>query len=158
MSTAATVRIIETLFRDNASRIFVDGGANAIISKVTVLGSNEGFYFLSLAAGTTIIAAISDSVFSGNGYGVYEFSASGGGNVRFSVSRSQFSNNSYGINSEANPSAGTVAVTVSENIVTQNTIGIRQLGTTATLESLRNNTVRQNTTNSTGIINSVSQL
>ena len=156
VTTAANVRILDTLTRDNYNGIFLQGDANATIARTTVLGStNLGVLVYGAVAGTTT-AAISDSVFSGNGYAVDANSVAAGANVSVSVSRSQISSNSYGVLSFAGTGVGTVAVTISGNTITQNPVGIYQGGATATLESLGNNTVRQNGTNSQGTITSVS--
>ena len=148
VSTAANVRILDTLARDNGNGIVLQGGANAIIARTTVLGStNQGVFVNGVVAGTTT-AAISDSVFSGNYVGVEGYSGAAGANVRVSVSRSQISSNYYGVISYAVTAASTDVVTISGNTITQNILGIVQTGA-ATLVSLGNNTIEQSTSSDT---------
>ena len=62
---------------------------------------------------------------------------------RMSVTRSTISNNDYG--ARVYGSTGTAVITLSNSMVTGNRIaGLHQQGTGMTLESLGNNTVRQN--------------
>src|ERR1700682_1004627 len=67
IDTAATVRIIDSLVRDNAWGIHLQGGATVTISGTRVLGNlDEGIWVNGAPAGTTTTAAIGDSVLAAN--------------------------------------------------------------------------------------------
>jgi hypothetical protein len=155
----ATVRIVDSIIRDGSTGIYLDTGATATISGVKVLGNlNAGVLVVNLTASAVTTAAISDSVASGNGYGIYAY-AGAGVTARASVTRATSSNNNYGIAADSGP--GTQVITVSDSLVTGNAqCGLCQYSGagTSTLESLGNNTVRQNTTNAVGTITTVSPL
>jgi hypothetical protein len=158
VTTAAKVRIVDSLIRDNAGDgVHLRDGPTADISGTKLLGNgNNGVTGYGFSAMTTTSAAISDSVISGNaGTGIEVFAQTAGASVYVSVSRSTLSNNAYGIMSINNPNTSAV-VTISSNLVTKNSIlGLMQLGT-AILESQGNNTLRQNGTNADGAIATVS--
>jgi hypothetical protein len=157
VTTAAKVRIVDSLIRDNANYgVYLQSGATADISGTKVLGNaGAGVAVFGLVDMTTTSAAISDSVISGNaGIGIDAYAQTDGASVYVSVSRSTVSNNEYGIVSQSN--SAVVAVTISSNLVTKNSVyGLYQLGT-AILESQGNNTVRQNGIDKFGTIITVS--
>ena len=134
VSTAATVRIVDSLFRNNDTGIKVSGGAVASISGSQFLGNaNIGIYVTDNSVNTAS-AAISRSVVSGSYYG-----------IAFS--------NWLGSSS--------AVLTLSSSTVTGNQIGLYQAaagGGTAVFEVLGNNAVRQNGTPTTGTITSFSTL
>jgi nitrous oxidase accessory protein NosD len=154
VSTAATVRIVDTLIRDCSSGIWLQSGVTAIISRATVLGnSNVGIRVIP-AGPMTSIAAVSDSVVTGNGIGISGYSDNASGVSRISVIRSTITNNSpWGVRSDS--FLGTVLVTLSDSMVTGNAVGLSHNGTDATLESMGNNTIRQNTGPNEGTITTV---
>ena len=156
---AATVRIVDSIIRDSNTGIYLDTGATATISGVKVLGNlNVGVLVAGFSASAVTTAAISDSVASGNGYGIYAYGVAGA-TARASVTRATSSNNHYGITADSGP--GIQVITVSDSLVTGNSqCGLCQYSSagTSTLESLGNNTVRQNTANTLGTITTVSPM
>jgi Right handed beta helix region len=157
----ATVRIVDSIIRDIGNNgVYLYNGATATISGSKILGnSGVGVILYGGIAGTTTTAAISDTVLSGNFIGVDTFSPTAGSIVQASVTRSEITNGSYGAFSAGGD--GTQIMTLSDNLVTGNSYaGLYQItgaGTTI-LESLGNNTVRQNVNNTIGTITTVSPI
>jgi Periplasmic copper-binding protein (NosD) len=154
--TAATVRIIDSIIRDNYWGVYLDGGAMAGISGTKILGNSNGVMVRGGVDNTTTTAAVSDSNVSGNGVGVYAQAVAANAVARVSFIRSTISNNGWGIY-VTDYIVGTQVITVSDSMVTGNNYGLYQAGT-STLESLGNNTVRQNGTNTSGTITTVSPM
>jgi Right handed beta helix region len=155
VTTPATVRIVDSLFRDNAPRgVLLDYGATATISGTKVLGSGqEGIFVQSSIAGETTTAAISDSLVSGSSDAGILVTGSAGATVLVSVIRSTLTNNLES-GARVNGAGGTAVLTLSDSMVTGNpTTGLEGGGYAgSTIESLGNNTVRQNGANTSGLI------
>ncbi|BBJ22521.1 fibronectin type III domain-containing protein [Candidatus Nitrotoga sp. AM1P] len=143
VNTAATVRMVDTIVRDNSVGIGVQGGATAAISKSKFLGNDSGILVQS-AAGTTTTVAVSNTVVTGGGTGIEAFSGTSG-NARINIVRSTVTNNTVeGI--VASATAGTASVTLNKSMVSGNAIGFYK-GTGGTLSSLGNNTITDNGSN-----------
>jgi hypothetical protein len=159
VSTAANVRIVDSLIRDSGTGVYLRGGATATISGAKILGNSDGVYVDGTAI-TATIAAISDSIVMGpNGgrSGVYVVATNVSGTARMSVTRSTLSNNAYG--AFANGAGGVTVLTLSNSMFTGNTtFALYQTGAGSTLESLGNNTVRQNGADTSGTITTVSPM
>ena len=155
VSTAVKVRVVDSLFRDNGSGIYIQNGAKAFIAGVKVIGGAEGISIQGSPSGSTATASISDTVVSGTNFGIYAY-ASNASTVNVSVTRSTSSNNAYGIMAEG---AGTT-ITVSNSMVTGNSAyGFYQAASGPPMfRSLGNNTVDQNGANSSGTITVISGL
>ena len=157
VTTPATVRIVDSLIRDNDNGgVYLHSGATAIISGTKILGNNTvAVYVDGSFTNRVTTAAIADSIVSANYIGVYVNSPAASSTARASVIRSTLSNNDYGLVTGDGP--GTAVLTFSDSMVTGNTInGFWQAGGSK-LESLGNNTVRQNGAN-VGTITSVSPM
>lgn len=151
---AGAVRIVNTLVRDNSSGIWIQGGASADISGTRVQGnSNFGLRVNGNASGLTTTVAVSDCVMTGNAYGISAYADNATAVSRVSVIRSTMTNNQIGVRSES--FLGTVVVTLGGSMVTGNDKGLSQVGAGATLESLGNNILRQNTGLDDGTITTV---
>ncbi len=152
VSTPATVRIVNTLIRDNAFGIWLQSGATADISGTKSLGNSSfGLRVNGNVGGVASTAAVTDCVMTGNAYGISAYADNATGISRVSVIRSTFTNNLIGVRAES--FQGTVLVSLSESMVTGNGKGLSQVGgVSATLESLGNNTIRQNTDANEGTI------
>lgn len=148
VNTAAAVRVADTLVRDNGVGIGVQGGASAAISKSKLLGNDSGILVQS-AAGITSTVAISHSVIAGGGTGI-EVSSSTSGNALVNIVRSAVTNNAVkGI--VASATAGAASVTLNKSLVSGNAIGFYQ-GAGGTLNSLGNNTITDNGSNTGTLI------
>jgi Right handed beta helix region len=154
VSAPAVVRIADSLIRDNDRGLYFDSGATATISGSTIAGStNVAVYVYGTPAGTTTTAAISDTLVTNSYLGVLSTSYTAATVTQISVTRSTISNNQYGVNAEG---TGPAVLTLSKSMVTGNLNGLSQFAAGSTFESLGNNTVRQNGTNATGTITTVS--
>jgi formaldehyde-activating enzyme involved in methanogenesis len=132
------VRIVNTLIRDNQTGVQFAGGVNAVIAGSKILANAGNGILVSGATAAINTTAVSDS-----GTGI-----AATGSTQVAVARSTITNNGTGVSAQG---SGATVVTVSSSMVTGNTTGLAQSGT-ATLELLGNNTVRQNTLPSTGMI------
>jgi hypothetical protein len=155
----AAVRIVDSLIRDNKYGLFLQGGVIASISGSKILGSSQiGVNVLGAVASTTTTAALSDTTLSGNYIGVQTFSPDATATARASVTRSTVVNSNHaGLVSDVGN--GIQIMTISNNLVTgtSNCGLLQNTGTgTTVLESLGNNTVRQNGTDACGTITTVS--
>jgi hypothetical protein len=147
VNAAVSVRIVDTLMRDNDTGIQLQGGAITDISGSKFLGNNNGIHTASTSSSVTS-TTISDSIVSGGGTGIETISSSTGG-ARVQMIRSSVTNNLTGVKSSA--SGGTAPVTLSESMVTGNVVGYEK-GTGGSLVSLFNNTITDNGSNIGGPI------
>jgi hypothetical protein len=151
VSTAASVRIVDSLIRDNNDGVYVAEGPSVAIFNSKILGAaNAGIYVLGVVASTTTTVAVSDSLLSGSNVAINAFGYVSSAIVRVSVTRSTLSNNSYGMVVDSGLAAGVIG----NSMVTGNGIALSQSGT-AVLKSLGNNILDQNDANSSGTITGV---
>ena len=142
VNSAASVRIVDTLVRDNDTGIKLQGGSVTDISGSKFLGNNTAIFATSTASPFTSVV-ISDSIVTSGGTGI-KATSSGSGNSRTNMIRSSVTNNLEGITSSA--SAGTAPITFSDSMITGNVVGYNK-GTGGTLVSLVNNTITDNGSN-----------
>ena len=145
VNAAASVRIVDTLIRDNDTGIQLQEGAVSDIAGSKFLGNGNGIHTASTSSAVTS-TTISDTIVTGGGTGI-EAISSGAGSARIQMIRSSVTNNLTGIKSSA--SAGTAPVTLSESMVTGNLVGY-EVGTGGSLVSLGNNTIANNGSNING--------
>ena len=145
VSTAAKVRVIDSLVRDNQHGLQFSHGATAEIANTKVLGNSlYGIFVLADTASTVTTGTVTGSVASGNAYGILALATNATGTARVSVINTTASNNgTTGIQSEGD--GGAALVHVGYSLVTTNAYGLAQVGG-GVLETLGNNIVRANTT------------
>ena len=157
--TAATVRVIGTLLRDNSEAIRLEGGPTADISRTVIVGSGTyGILAHGNTPGTTTSAVVSDTIISGDIFGIWSIASGANANAHVAVIRSSITNANNGVASSNYTGAGTALLTISESLVTRNNVGLRreQASTSsATLRSFGNNTLDQNLTDTFGTITTV---
>ncbi len=156
VTAPATVRIVDTVIRNTSFGIWIQGGATASIAGTKVLGNGTiGLRANGNVGGLVTTVAVTDSVLTGHGFGVNAYADNATAVSRVSVIRSTITNSQEGVRSEC--FQGTVLVTVSDSMVTGNGTGLVQTPDPgcATLESLGNNTIRQNTNPTAGTITAV---
>lgn len=139
VNTAATIRMVNTLVRDNDIGIELQGGATADISGSKFLGNGSGILAQS-TAGLITTGMISDTVVTGGGTGIEAFSGTTGSS-RINMVRTTITNATEGI--AASATAGTASITLSDSMVTGNVTGYFR-GTGGTLTSLGNNIITDN--------------
>jgi hypothetical protein len=151
------VRILNSTLRDNgASGIDLEAGSTAEISGSRFMSNGGWGIGVNGNAITFTTAAISDCVISGNSKGVYALAFSATNKARAYITRSTITDNvQEGVRAET--PAGTVIVTVANNLIAGNAVGLSVNGA-ATIETLANNTVRQNGTPIVGSLSGVSSL
>jgi hypothetical protein len=153
VNTAATVRMVNTLVRDNDIGIEFQGGATTDISGSKFLGNISNGIFANSTNSTTTTVAISDSVVTGGGTGIEAFSTAG--NSRINMIHSAVTNTTEGIAASAS-GGGAASVTLSDSMVTGNTTGYFQ-SSGGTLRSLVNNIITDNGPN-TGVLTTLAPL
>ena len=161
VDTPATVRVLDSIVRDNYNGIWLRAGATSSISRSTLLGNTfSAIYVQGNTAGATTAAAISDTTLAGNHVGAYAYATTASATARVQVIRSSATNGTYGFASEA--TNGTASLTLSGSMVTGNSFyGLYQGvsgGGASTLKSLGNNTVTDNSTNVVGTVTPVPAL
>ena len=138
----ATVRIVDSMVRENYWGVLAENGANVTIGTSKFLGNTDVGVWVHGTTATTTTVAIGDSVFTNPNSSVLAASNFPGAVVRASVIRSTLSNSTFG--PAVDSTGGTATLTISDNLVMGNQIAFFQQGAGATLESAGNNTIRQN--------------
>jgi nitrous oxidase accessory protein NosD len=154
VTSPSIVRVTDTLIRDNAFGIWIQGGATADISGTKIMGhSNFGIRVNGNLPGIVSNAAVTDSVLTGNFYGVSVYADNASAVSRASVTRTTFTANTIGVRSES--LQGTVQAIVGGSMLTGNGKAFSQAGAGATLETLGTNLIRQNDTADEGTVTGV---
>jgi hypothetical protein len=144
----ARLRVIDSVVRDNAIGISIDGGATADVTGTKIAG-NSGYGLYVNALGGTTQAMVSDSVLAQNLHGAY--ATSNGGNARLHLTRVTSSKNTAnGVYSES--LSGTTVVSVGGSKVTGNASGLVQSGAGAILRTLGDNHVADNSVDVAGTL------
>jgi hypothetical protein len=151
--TAAAVKVVDSLFRDNAFGVYLAGGAKAEVIRSTFAGSDNGVHLQGEVPSTVTTAAVSESTFSGGGFGVAALANAATAEVQASVARSTVTGNSTGFAVTAAAGAGPASLTISRNFVGGNGQFFQQAGSTAFMRTLGDNHV--DPTNSTGTLTPV---
>ena len=157
VNTPASVRVIDSVFRDNSRGLQLDGGASASIAGSKFHGNSGNAILVGgTAAGTLSTAAISHSVVMGSGadWGISAQSLNATAGARAHVIRSSVSNSAVGV-SATSAAGGPASVVVSRSKVSGNATGLSQSGAGAVLRSLGNNAITGNTTDTAGTITAV---
>lgn len=147
VSTGADVRISDTVVRDNANGIWLEGGARATISKSKILGYG-GILVYGSIANTTTTATISDTVITGAFRGINVYSIYSTAIARAAVARSTITNAVYGVDvtTSSFPAGAVAQLTMGDTLVTENSTGVYRTGAGATIFTLGNNTIHLNRT------------
>jgi len=141
VQTAATVRIVNTLLRDNDVAIELQDGVVADISGSNIFGNVTGIFANNSSVGTATTVAISDSVVSGHFIGIYAL-AQASTTSRVEMVRSIVSNSNTGVLAQSQ--LGTASVSFRKSMVTGNNDGLVEVGSGATLISYGKNTLSDN--------------
>ena len=160
VETAATVRMVNTLVRDNDIGIQLEAGATANISGSKFFGnSTYGIVAFNYINGTTTTVAVSDTaVTGGGGIGIYAIVDSASTAIaRAEIVRSIVSNYNEGVRAESQN--GTASVSIRKSMVTGSSIyGLEQIGSGATMTSYGNNTLSNNSNNILGTLTTAAPL
>jgi hypothetical protein len=147
VTTAANVRLVQSVLRGNETGALIQGGATADVAKSQFIGNRSvGLSVHADTAGTTS-GAVTDSVASGGLHGFQAGASHASGIGRMVVTGSMATHNTRGFITSA--SGGVAVLTVGYSTATQNSIGFAHfpgVAGIATFETLGNNIVRQNDT------------
>ena len=158
-AVSATVRIIDSLIRDNYNGVQLFGFSTGDIVNSKFLGhTNQAILVHAAGAATVTSAEITDSVVSGNVFGITSRSVHPGTTTKISVIRAVVTNNSDSGLLAQSDTGGPALIAISDSMVTGNSTGLRLSGAGAVVEAFGNNTVRQNGVNTVGVITPVSPL
>lgn len=160
VNTAARVRIVDSLIRDNFDGVLIQAGATADVASSKFLGhSNAAIYAKTVTASTTTTIAVTDSVVTGSTVGIAASSTDMSAKARVSVIRTAVTNGTAAMVAiSSSDISGTVLITTSDNMITGNGTAFSQSGSGSVIESLGNNTVRQNTTPVVGTLTPVAPM
>ncbi len=158
VESAATVRMVDTLVRDNDIGIQLQAGATADISGSTFLGnSGVGIVMLNSTAGTTTAAAVSNTVVAGSGIGIYALADTNTAVAKIEMNRTIVSNSAIGVTVES--AVGAASVSMRKSMVTGSSIhGLANLFSNGTLTSYGNNTLSNNSNNVAGTLTTAAPL
>jgi hypothetical protein len=160
VDVAAKVRVVDSLIRGNNNGVHLQGGAYGDVAASRILGN----IFIAITAegavaSTTTTVVVTDTIVAGNGFGIIARSlGSATGNTSVSVIRSTVSNSATSAVVAVSGAGASAVLTLSESLVASNQFGLVQSGAGAVLESLGNNTVRQNATTTSGTVTTVSTM
>jgi len=157
VETAATVRMVNSLIRDNDIGIQLLDGATADISGSKFFGnSSAGIVAQNSTAGSTTTVAINKTVVVGSNIGIYALADTNTASAKIEMTRSIVSNSGIGVASES--AAGAASVSMRKNMVTgSSTHGLSQLFN-GTLTSYGHNTLSNNAINVAGTLTTAAPL
>jgi hypothetical protein len=153
VTTPASVRVVDSLMRGNSNGARIQGGATADIVNSRFIGNRGAGLLVQADTAATTSATVSDSVASSNSWGFELDSANASGIGRMVVTGSTAAHNKQGFLASA--SAGNAVMTVGHSTAAHNAIGFAQfpgVAGTSNIETLGDNTVRQNDTATIGLI------
>ena len=153
---AGTVKIAETIIRNNGVAVQIVEGATGTISRTQILGNGDGV-LASTGSATTTKVIVADSVISGGGEGVFALSLVTGAVTKIFVTRSTIEGTDFGLDSETVGAGAASLVTVSYSMVTNNINGWYQSGAGSVVKSLGNNHFTDNTATSGTLITAALQ-
>ena len=174
------VLVTDSTVRGNGTYgLHVMDGARATVTRTTLSRNNSYGILVRGSIASTTTADIADSTMSANGFGVYAYSDNAGAVVKVSVRDSRnVGNVNFGITADSNAGAS-VTVSASNNIVSNNSIGIFAYlpgarvwasgntvsdnvtglsNSSALFESAGDNALRNNTTQTTGVITPIAKM
>jgi hypothetical protein len=146
-------RIVGTLLRDNNFNALIQGGPVDISTTKVLAGNAGGIYVQAPGGGNLSTVSVTDSVVSDSNMGIVADSALG--ITRVAVIRTSITGNNASGLSVLSTGGGPAILTASDNLVSFNGVGLSQSGSGAELQSLGNNTVRQNGGATSGTITMV---
>ncbi|MFZ1547317.1 MAG: right-handed parallel beta-helix repeat-containing protein [Candidatus Nitrotoga sp.] len=143
VQTPATVRMVNTITRNNEIGALFQAGAKAHISKSKFLGNSVyGIYAFNETAGSTTTAAISNTVVLGSGVGIYSRAITPTASSKIDISRSIVSNAGIGVAAESSTGV-TATVSIRKSMVTGSSTGLAKIFD-GTMISYGNNTLSNN--------------
>jgi hypothetical protein len=152
---------VNSVLRNTNTGVRIAGGASGEVASTQFFQSHSNGLSVDANTAATTSVSVSDSVAADGLFGFSVYASNAGGVGSLSVIRSTAANNNYGF--AATSGAGSAVITVGSSMASGNHFGFAQIpsvvGTTpSTFESLGDNSVRQNITNSSGTITPVSPL
>ena len=175
-----SVVVTDTTIRSNRNGLLLQDGARATVTRATISGHISTGIYVGGNVAITTTADIADTTVSNNDQGIRAQSANAGAIVKVSVRDSRaVRNGSHGVTAES-LATGSVTLSASNNIISNNnSVGIFTVspgakvwasGNTVSdngtglnnqgglLESAGDNAVRNNTTQSSGVITAVAKM
>jgi len=139
------IRILDTVVRDNNTGVQVSDGADATLTRVTLLGNSNAALRVTNNIGYTTTANLADSVVNDHfNAGIWAEGINNTGTARIFVTRTAVSSNYIALAATATP--GPAQVTVGHSMVSANGYGHYVAGAGAAIYSSGNNTYAGNST------------
>jgi len=150
VNTPAEVTIVDTTVRDNYHGIWFDNGSTGDVARTTVVGNTWVGIWALPTVGSTVSVIVTDSASSHNSFGFVASSGNVSRPAKMTISRSTAAHNySGGFVAELS----SAALVVSGSVASKNETGFWNIG--GTFRSLGDNTVFDNTTDTSGTITAV---
>lgn len=141
LGSNASLRIVDTLLRDNDRGISLSNGATADLLNTRLLGNQYGVYVS--ASGTASTVQISDSHLTGNAAaGIYAQALSAP--VQVDLARSTIASGGHGIRLAGNGGGAIATAILTDNVIVNNSGWGIYNETGSVVRSLQNNTVQAN--------------
>ncbi|RFC33364.1 MAG: hypothetical protein DID92_2727744827 [Candidatus Nitrotoga sp. SPKER] len=160
VQTTATVRMVNTVIRNNeVGALFLDGSTADISGSKFMGNSLYGIVSNNKINGTTTTASVSDTVVTGSGtIGIAAIVESGTSAIaKVEIVRSIISNYNEGVRAESQN--GTASVSIRKSMVTgSSAYGLVQNGASSTMTSYGKNTLVNNSSNLLGILTTAAPL
>jgi len=146
-------------FRGPGSGIYAQDGPAVEVADSRFIGGGFCMIVQALSASTTTTMSVRDSAFTGCNTGLVVFGTGVNAVGKANVTRSSFLDGSIGVISQGNGAGTSAIVTISGNDASGNsTVGFGQYFVGSVLESVGNNTARNNFANTVGTITPVPQI
>jgi hypothetical protein len=153
VSTAAQVRITDTLIRNVDMGVVLSSGATAYITATKITGaSSYGVYVHAHIAGSTTVVSVSDSFVSHSGVGVYLHQISTGIG-KLIVSNTTATANIYGVAVTGTVAANAILSVGNSTVSANSDFGM--YNSSGTMKSLGNNFVSDNGLDVSGAITAI---
>jgi hypothetical protein len=159
VQSPSRVRISDSVIRGNQfDGIGLEGGATgSVVRTKSSANGRAGMAVQGTVAATTATLSVTESDVASNQYGLAAVAINGTAIAKLTISRTSATNNLIDGISIVPGNAGTTLISVGDSQVTGNQTGFNNSGGgTTSFETLSNNLVRQNTTNTAGTITPIS--
>jgi hypothetical protein len=153
-ASASTVRIVDSLIRDNVGGVEFQGNANGDIANTKFLGNSfTGIWLLIGTASAISTVSVTDSVVTGSSFGITSRSTNATATARTTVNRTTVTKSSTAVLAQSD-AGGVAVVTIGNSMVTGNSFGFVAAG--GAIETMSNNLLRENVNDTSGTVTPVS--
>ena len=147
VSTAASVRMLDTVVRENWHGMVLSAGAKATVSRSSFLGNQDAGIYIPNTTATSTTAHVSDTTVAANfNAGISVRNSNAGGLAKVWAIRTTVANNAYGISAE--DFGGPAVIHIGASMIVDNSnAGYYANGTGGAIETSNNNIINGNAGN-----------